>query len=149
MKENLAINNFNTDRFCAFGDICESSGLFSSESPFDSRKIRQWHFIRPFTSRVAFCPEVIFLCGILSGGILSVTFFLWHFVQWHYVRGSGGQGRLSPPWRLHALVVSMARLLTVFSCCMSSIQTLIALLNRTSYPSRDNVICYCYIMFNF
>ena len=53
----------------------ESSGLFSSESPFDSRKIRQWHFVRPLTSPVAFRPGGIFRYGILSGGILSVTFF--------------------------------------------------------------------------
>jgi len=76
-EENLAINNFNTDRFCtfmsAFGDNFVSLQEFSSESPFDSRKIRQW---------LAFCPAVHFPGGILSGG----HFPMWHFVRWHFVR---------------------------------------------------------------
>jgi len=73
----------------AFGNICESWGVFSTVSPFDSCKIRQWHFVRGcFFS----------LWHFFSGGLISVwhfvrwhfvrDIFLWHFVQWHYVRDS-------------------------------------------------------------
>jgi len=41
--------------------ICTQHKLAKVQCP------RQWHFVRPFISWVAFCPGVFFPCGILSG----------------------------------------------------------------------------------
>ena len=67
--------------------LCYISATINKELPTltvnqDNESVRQWHFVRQFISWVAFCPGVffpcdilsgvVFVCGILSHGILSV-----------------------------------------------------------------------------